>query len=172
MAERSSGKAFEWENVNSGSRFLMGLSLRPATLQQANSFVELLHRHHGKSTGHRFSIACYDSDKLVGVAIVGRPVARMIEQYLVCEVNRLCTDGTKNVCSFLYSACARIAREMGFAKIITYILESESGDSLKASGWICEGPAGGGNWSVPSRRRVTTAPQVKKTRWVKEFYKI
>lgn len=148
------------------------LRLEPATLAKANEFVSKFHRHHGKCTGHRFSLACYRGDVLVGIAIVGRPVARMINQQLVCEVNRLCTDGSKNVCSFLYSACARVAREMGFSKIITYILESESGDSLRASGWICDGPAGGGNWNVPSRPRMTNSPTGLKNRWSKEFYKL
>jgi hypothetical protein len=82
---------------------------------------------------------------LCGVAICGRPVSRHLDNGLILEVNRLCTDGTYNACSKLYSACKRIAKEMGYDKIITYILESENGASLKASGFICEGSAGGGS---------------------------
>lgn len=93
--------------------------------------------------------------QLHGVSIVGRPVSRHLDNGLTAEVTRLCTDGLSNACSFLYSACARIAREMGYEKIITYILASENGASLRASGWqAVEGLRGGGNWNVPSRPRA------------------
>jgi hypothetical protein len=80
-------------------------------------------------------------------------------------VTRLCTDGTHNACSFLYGAAARSAREQGYRKIITYILESESGDSLRAAGWLCEGPAGGGSWSRGKRERTDKHPTERKVRW-------
>jgi len=97
-----------------------------------------------------------DADgRLHGVAIVGRPVSRHLDDGLTAEVTRLCTDGLPNACSFLYSACVRIARDMGYEKIITYILASENGASLRASGWqAVEGLRGGGNWNVPSRPRA------------------
>ena len=88
-----------------------------------------------------------------GVAICSNPVARNADDGLTLEVSRVCTDGEHNACSILYGACARIAKEMGFRKIQTYILKSESGTSLKASGWICEGEKGALNWMVnPSER--------------------
>lgn len=77
----------------------------------------------------------------------GNPVGRNIDDGMTLEVSRLCTDGTKNACSMLYGASARVAKEMGYRKIITYILSSESGTSLKASGWICEGVAGALKWT-------------------------
>ena len=105
---------------------------------------------------------------LHGAAIIGRPVARGFSPYEYCEVNRLVTDGTYNVCSKLYSAAARIAKEMGFIKIITYILESENGASLKASGWVLDALTRGGDWNVASRGgRRTDQPQEPKQRWVK-----
>lgn len=98
----------------------------PLTLSQANELITAWHRHHKPATGHRFSIGCLLTVScVVGAAIVGRPVARKTDQYLVAEVTRLVTTGEKNVCSFLYSACARIAREMGFDRIQTFILEEE-----------------------------------------------
>lgn len=121
------------------------LRIRPCDLKTANEFVKNYHRHHKPTVGHKFSISCYDDDRLCGVAICGRPVSRHLDNGLILEVNRLCTDGTYNACSKLYSACKRIAKEMGYDKIITYILESENGASLKASGFICEGSAGGGS---------------------------
>ena len=120
------------------------LKIRPCDLKTANEFVKNYHRHHKPTVGHKFSISCYDDDRLCGVAICGRPVSRHLDNGLILEVNRLCTDGTYNACSKLYSACKRIAKEMGYDKIITYILESENGASLIASGFVCEGSAGGG----------------------------
>ena len=122
----------------------------PISLKEANEFVEAHHRHHHKVVGHKFSIAASDGNKIVGVAIVGRPVSRILDDGKTLEVTRLCTDGTYNACSFLYSRAAKIAKEMGYHKIITYILESELGTSLKASGWHLEKDnAGGGDWNTP-----------------------
>lgn len=123
------------------------MRLIPMTMRAANEFVLTYHRHHGKVRGCKFCIGVLDDEqKLRGVAVVGRPVSRYLDTGLTAEVTRLCTDGTKNACSFLYAACARIARQMGYDRIITYILESENGASLRASGWSCAGLCGGGNW--------------------------
>lgn len=103
-------------------------------LREANAFVERLHRHHKPIQGHRFSIGATKDGVLVGVAIVGRPVGGA-NQRIWLEVTRLCTDGTKNACSFLYGAAARAGRALGYERIQTYILKSEPGVSLKASGW-------------------------------------
>lgn len=120
------------------------LKIRPISLKDANSFVEQNHRHHSPVQGHKFSIAAYNGEILVGVCIVGRPVCRHLDDGNTLEVTRLCTDGTKNACSILYARAAKIAKEMGYIKIITYTLESESGVSLKASGWTMEKQDAGG----------------------------
>ena len=111
------------------------LTIRHLELKEANAFVAAFHRHHKQVIGHRFSIGCYHNGKLCGAAITGRPRARKINQRDTLEVLRLCTDGTKNACSKLYAACRRAVRELGYRQIITHILESENGTSLKASGW-------------------------------------
>lgn len=158
----------------------MGLTIKPITLKAANAYVIENHRHHDKTQGQKFSIACYDGDKLVGVAIVGRPVSRMLDNGETLEVTRLCTDGTRNACSILYGRCARIAKEMGYKKIITYILDTEVGSSLKASGWeIDMDKVGGGTWSRHSRPRgIVTVdifgetikyPIESKVRWAKRL---
>lgn len=141
------------------------LELVPITLKEANAFVEQHHRHHKPVTGHKFSIAASDGEKIVGVAIVGRPVARYLDDGWTLEVNRLCTDGTKNACSFLYSAAWRAARNMGYKKLITYILESENGASLKASGWKCVGQAGGLRWTGKRRPEVDLWPAQMKLKF-------
>ena len=102
-----------------------------------------------------------------GVAICGRPVSRHLDDGLTLEINRLCTDGTRNACSILYGACARIAKNMGYKRVITYILKSENGASLKASNFICEGEAGGEMWTGKRSGRDNGVPKEKKTRWVK-----
>jgi hypothetical protein len=105
---------------------------------------------------HKFSIAVSAGDKVVGVAIVGRPVSRHLDNGWVLEVNRCCTDGTKNACSMLYGAAWRAAKAWGYRRLITYTLPAEGGASLKASGWNLVGERGGGNWNVKSRPRIDT----------------
>ena len=144
------------------------LLIRPCTLKEANEFVAKNHRHHKPTVGHKFSISLRDKDNnIVGVAICGRPVSRHLDNGQILEINRLCTDGTVNACSMLYGACARIAKNMGYDKIITYILKSENGASLKASNYICEGEAGGEIWTGKRSGRDNGVPKEKKTRWVK-----
>jgi hypothetical protein len=148
------------------------LRIRPLTLKQANELVAKLHRHHKPVQGHRFSIGAFLGDELVGAAIVGRPVARGCNPYTVAEVTRLVTDGTPDACSLLYGATARIAREMGFVKIQTYILDSEHGTSLKATGWQYVANTAGGDWnhSVTYKgKRRTDQPQCPKQRWEKTW---
>lgn len=142
------------------------MKIAPLSLRQANALVDELHRHHKPARGCRFCIGALEGDRVVGAAIVGRPVGRKVDQWSVAEVTRLVTDGTPNACSFLYGACARIARAMGFRKIQTYILASEPGTSLKAAGWVKETDTRGGDWNRPSRgERRTDQPQEPKQRW-------
>ena len=148
----------------------MSLEVRPISFKPATEFVKQYHRHHGATSGCKWCIGAYDGDQLVGVAICCRPVARRLDDGTVVEVARLCTDGTYNACSLLYAACARVAKAMGYKKIITYILESEPGASLRASGWTLEDESCGGvSWNVPSRPREDKAPLCKKQRWAKEL---
>lgn len=146
------------------------MKIVPLTLKQANELVRIWHRHHKPVVGHRFSIGAEHDGKLVGAAISGRPTARMTSQYDIAEVTRLVTDGTKNACSILYAACARIAREMGFKRIQTSILITETGHSLKVSGWKFSHISDGGDWNRPSRGgRRTDQPMCKKQVWIKEL---
>jgi len=148
------------------------LCVVPVELKEANAFIAALHRHHQPVIGHRFSIGCADeSGELHGVAVVGRPVARLAGHPRdVAEVTRVATDGTYNACSMLYAAAARACKAMGFRRIQTYTLPSEGGASLRASGWIDEGPAGGGQWKhTDGRPRRTDQPTEVKTRWALTF---
>ena len=141
------------------------LEIVPMTLREANAYVEQNHRHHGPVAGHKYSIGLSDGEKIVGVAIVGRPVSRHLDDGWTLEVNRLCTDGTKNACSMLYAAAWRAARAMGYKRLITYILESENGASLRAAGWKCVGQAGGLRWTGERRPEVDLYPAQMKIRF-------
>lgn len=141
------------------------LRVVPVSLDEANSFVRQHHRHHRPVPGAKFCVAVSFEGAIVGVAIVGRPVARMVDDGWTLEVNRTCTDGTKNANSMLYGACRRVAFGLGYQKLITYTLPTESGISLVAAGWKCLGEAGGGSWSRASRPRVDTHPTQTKLRW-------
>lgn len=143
------------------------LELYPVTLKAAKEFIAQHHRHHKPPAGHKFSIGVRFGGELVGVVIVGRPVSRMLDNGVTAEVTRLCTDGTKNACSILYAAAARAAKDMGYKLIITYILESESGTSLKAAGWSFDGITLGGKWSRKSRERKDEHPTEPRQRWIK-----
>jgi len=141
------------------------LELRPITLKEANAFVGAVHRHHGPAVGHKFSIGVAKDDKLVGVAICGRPVARGSDNGVTAEVTRLATDGTRNACSALYSACARAAKAMGYCHIQTYILETEPGTSLRAAGWVKEAETAGGAWKYTGQKRNNDHPLCRKHRY-------
>jgi len=149
------------------------LSVVPIELEQANEAIAAWHRHHQPCVGHRFSLGAVDQDGVLhAAAVIGRPVARLSgHPSKVLEVSRLVSDGTRNCCSMLYSAAARVGREMGFERIQTYILaDEETGVSLRASGWQCEGVAGGGQWKhTDGKARRTDQPTGKKMRWAKEL---
>lgn len=141
----------------------------PLELAQANEFVERLHRHHPPVHRDKFRIGCEAGGCLVGVVQLARPVSRNLDDGKTIEVVRLCSDGTPDVCSFLYGRAARIAHEMGYERIITYILDSETGTSLKAAGWKFDGLTDAKSWDCPSRPRKTAAPTCRKQRWAKTF---
>lgn len=138
----------------------------PCELVDANAFVAQHHRHHKPVPGHKFSLAvCDETDTIRGVAIVGRPVARGLDNGWTLEVNRVATDGCPNACSALYGAARRAAFALGYRKLVTYTLPEEGGASLRGAGWKCIGEAGGGTWSCKSRPRVDRHPTQIKLRW-------
>lgn len=142
------------------------MTLRPISIRDASAFIREWHRHHDAPQGAKFALSAWDGDVLVGVALVGRPVSRRLDNGTTAEVIRVATDGTRNACSFLYAAAKRAAQAMGYRKVLTYTLPEESGASLRAVGWNRVGIAGGGSWSKPSRPRfVGKYPTQEKIRW-------
>lgn len=133
------------------------MEIVPISLEEANAFVSVHHRHHKPVVGHKYSIAVAVAGQVRGVVIVGRPVARRLDNGWTLEVNRCCTDGVKNGCSALYGAAWRAAKALGYKRLITYTLPQEGGASLRASNWKCLGEKGGGNWNVKTRPRIDTS---------------
>lgn len=149
---------------------MTNMRIVPVTFRFAKAFISAHHRHNPNIVGCKFSIGLFDENVggVVGVAVCGRPVSRYLDDGETLEINRVCTTGTKNACSMLYGACCRIAREMGYKKVITYTLESESGASVKASNFICDGKAGGTHWTG-IRNRGQNIPSEMKVRWHKDI---
>lgn len=141
------------------------LTIQPITQVEAKAFIVRFHRHHNPSPGWLFGLAVNDGENVVGVAMVGRPVSRMLDDGLTAEVNRCCTDGTRNACSSLYGACWRAAKALGYRRLITYTLAEEGGSSLRGAGWKLLGERGGGKWSRATRERVDEHPTQRKLLW-------
>ena len=142
------------------------LHIEPISFKEAAYYVDKNHRHNKAPVGHKFSIALYDDDRLCGVAQVGRPVARMLDDGVTLEVNRVCTDGTKNACSMLYGASKRAAQALGYHRLVTYTLETESGSSPKAAGFERTGIVPR-SWQWMSRpgRNINGTENYQKIRW-------
>lgn len=142
------------------------LRILPVTLRQARAFVQEHHRHHRAPQGGLWAIALLRGEELVGVAIAGRPVSRVLQRQGYCEIVRVCVlEGVRNGCSMLYGRCRRISQLMGYARTVTYTMPSESGASLRAAGYERRGETEGGGWSRPSRPRSDRHPLERKTRW-------
>lgn len=147
------------------------MKLRPVTLKEAKEFVREHHRHNKPPLSWRFGVGLESAGELIGVAMAGRPVARMLDVPGALEVTRVCTLGERNANSMLYGAIARAARALGYCTLYTYTLVSESGASLKAAGWevdACLEARSG--WDTPSRPRSEELwPSEGKYRWIKKL---
>ena len=144
----------------------MNLVVQPIALADANRFVVAHHHHSRHVVGHLWSVGLWSGLlELRGVAIVGRPVARALDDGLTVEVTRLATDGVRNGCSALYAACRREACRRGFQRVVTYTLASESGSSLRGAGWTPVARVRGRDWDTPARRRHRRTSTPDRIRW-------
>lgn len=150
------------------------MKITPITQKRAKQFIRDNHRHFPKPPhGDIFRVGLSNDDgDLIGVIMVGRPVARALDNGLCLEVNRCCVlPNNPNACSMLYGRAARIAKEMGYEKVVTYTLDIESGSSLKGAGWKQEAEIKGRNWNCKSRPREQQSlfQTNNKIRWIKTF---
>lgn len=142
----------------------------PMTLTEAKSFVGNFHRHNKAPQGGLFAVGASDGERLIGVAIVGRPVARFLDNGETAEVIRCCVvdDAPKGSCSFLYARCWQAAKALGWKKLITYTLQSESGASLRGAGWSVVAelkPSNPKAWQSRSNREWQPVVGQAKLRW-------
>lgn len=137
----------------------------PMTLRAARAYIDANHRHHRAPQGGLFAVGAEVDGQIVGCAIVGKPVARMLNDGRTAEITRLCTNGTRNACSFLYRVCVRVARAMGYTRVLTYTLATESGASLRGAGFDFAARTKAESWSRPSRPRTDKHPTQQKLRW-------
>ena len=144
------------------------LRIVPVSFTDACAFVAAWHRHHKAPIGHKFSLGVATDDGVLrGVAIIGRPVARHLDNGHILEVTRTATDGTHNANSALYAAAWRAAKALGYTRLITYTQNGETGASLRGAGYriVAERPARPG-WDTPSRpRRPSSTDYVQRTLW-------
>jgi hypothetical protein len=145
------------------------LRIVPLSLPDANTLVCSWHRHHKPLRQSKFCIGVCDetTGRLCGAAIVGRPVARLLDDGNTLEVNRCVTDGTPNACSALYGAVARVAKASGYLSVYTYTRIDEPGASLRAAGWILDnGAIRARSWNMPNRQRSDKTEIVQRKRWL------
>ena len=148
------------------SRLHTGVEFSQIHIREANAFVARFHRHSLSTAGGKFAVAARYGDRLVGVAIAGRPVARLLDDGLTLEVFRVCTDGTHNACSCLSGRVKTISRLRCYRKVITYTLAEESGASLRAVGAKPVAVVEPQGWDRPNRRRQDQPVYAKrKVRW-------
>lgn len=111
------------------------MNLCPMTITEAKAFVAAHHRHHKPPVSGLFAVAAEENGVIIAVAVVGRPVARMLADGYTAEVTRLCSTVAERlanghapgVCSMLYAAAWRACRALGYRRLVTYTLPEEGG---------------------------------------------
>lgn len=138
------------------------------TLREANAFIKSHHRHVPGVRGWRFGVGLEVNGKLVGVGVAGRPVARELDDGRTLEVNRVCVlEGQPNANSRIYGALGRAAAALGYRRLITYTMVTESGASVRAAGFTEDGRVRGRSWHTQSRPREDKHVIVDRVRWVR-----
>lgn len=156
------------------------MKIVPITLHEANDFVAEYHRHNGRTAwnGGRFAIGAEHDGELIGVVIVGNPISATYMDGYTVEVTRTCVrpDAPRNANSFLYGAACRAAKALGFRRIVTYTLTTESGASLRGAGWKVEALTkdGHNDWNSKSKmdgidRQWQAVYGQQKIRWSKQI---
>ncbi len=141
------------------------LELVPCSIPEAKAFVERVHRTHRAPLSGKWAHAVARDGEIVAVAIVGRPVARGLQDGWTVEVTRVASDGTINACSMLYGAAWRAARAQGYRRMVTYTGKDEEGTTLRAVGWKVVAEVMPRSWHCESRPRVDKHPIQGRLRW-------
>lgn len=136
----------------------MTLRLVPRTRDEAKAFIALHHRHNRKYVGDKFRVGAAWGDEIVGVAVAGKPTSRIIQQRepQTVELIRLCVrrGAPRNTLRTLHAAILRAAWALGYTRVISYTLKSESGNSMRDAGYRVIGEIKGRSWNCRSRPRI------------------
>lgn len=130
----------------------MTLELVPLSQREARAFVAAHHRHNGPDRGDIFRVGLEIDEALVAVGSAGRPKAAGLQDGRTIEITRVCTLGHENACSRLYGALCRAAAALGYDRVVTYTLASESGSSLRAAGFVRGARLPARDWAAESGR--------------------
>ncbi|GAF66396.1 hypothetical protein BTS2_3297 [Bacillus sp. TS-2] len=167
--QRSRKAAQQYAEQHYGAKKLK-FRTKPVNFKEACNFVNLHHRHHVSPQGHKFSVALFDGDIVIGIIIAGRPVSRFQDDGYTLEITRCCVKSVyKNSISRLYAATCRIAKEFGFKRVITYTLTKELGTSMLASNFLLGKKSSGGSWNSKTRKRIDKHPLGTKYLWTKQI---
>lgn len=158
----------------------MKLELVPVTLTDAKKFIGRHHDHNDAPLSWKFGTGIAVDGELVGVAMVGRPSGRGLDQYFSVEVTRVCLSEKglyRNAASMLYGAACRMAAAGGYRVAYTYTLEEEDAASVRAAGFVLdEELSARESWSTASRPRYEEnllgerkRPKGPKRRWRRDL---
>lgn len=150
------------------------MKLKPISFKDAAEYTHKYHRHSKYIHGWKFGVSIVDdNDEIIGVAVAGRPVSRILDDGYTLEILRICTNtDEKNVVSKLVSSMVRAGKALGYTKIITYTRIDETGTSLLACGFrSCKDDmvVRKRSWNTPSRKRTDRSEVIERIRWEYEI---
>lgn len=155
------------------------LTIRPATLREANNFVRRWHSHNKPVKGCMFAAACETRGRdVVGVAIVGRPIAPALQDGRTIEVTRVATPGLRadrrcwGAMSMLLRSVWQAAWALGVRRGVSYTRSDESGRGYEAAGWVAVATTRPEEWTGGNKSMrwlpglyVPTTELVERVRW-------
>lgn len=144
----------------------VALELVPMTIKEAKMFVREIHRHNRVLVGALAVIAAAENGRIIGVAVVGRPKAKALQDGWTAEITRVANIPHPNATSFLFNGATRLARSLGYRRCFTYTLKEESGAAMRALGWKVLYDVRGRSWNTPSRPRIDKHTIGDRQMWV------
>jgi hypothetical protein len=152
------------------------LRVVPVTLTDARIYVQRWHSHLDAPVGGLFAAAVEHVERgVVCVAVMGRPVARLLDQRdagggrSVAELTRVASDGTApHAASMAGAAVSRAALVLGYRRLVSKTLLGEAGTMYRAMGWravAVRNRPRDETWEREGRVREHPAQPGAKVRW-------
>lgn len=111
------------------------MELRPISIRHASTFVREHHRHHEAPRGAKFALAAWHEGQLVGVAMIGRPVSRALDNGTTAEVIRVAT-GRYAERLFISLRCREAGRSSDGLSKSRYLHTDRGKRGEPARGWL------------------------------------